>query len=61
MLKAYISHFENGSIEMHKTSQRHWIKDDSPPIETNIGFIETYLDPANVRAYFESIVAIVDA
>ena len=60
MLEAYITHFKTGDVEDHKNSQRKWIKDVGPPIETNIGFIETYLDPANVRAYYEGMVAIVD-
>ena len=45
---------------MHKNSQRKWIADIGPPVETNIGFIETYLDPANMRGYYEGMVAIVD-
>ncbi len=60
MLDAYVEHFQTGDVESHRQSQRKWIKDVGPPVETNIGFIETYLDPANVRAYYEGMVAVVD-
>ena len=31
-----------------------------PVVETNMGWIETYIDPTNARAYYEGWVAIVD-
>jgi dipeptidyl-peptidase III len=60
MLIAYIKHFLNGDINLHKESQRYWIQDKGPIIESNIGFIETYLDPLKKRAEWEGFVALVD-
>jgi dipeptidyl-peptidase-3 len=60
MIDFYLEHFYNGDIDVHKESQRVWVKDISPIIESNIGFIETYMDPIGVRAEFESWVAVVD-
>jgi len=60
MVADYIEHFTYGDMEIHKNSQRHWIKDVGPTVECNIGFIETYLDPLGARAEFEGFVAIVD-
>ena len=60
MVKKYIEHHIDGNIDTHKDSQRYWVKDKGPVVESNMGYIETYIDPENVRAYFEGWVAIVD-
>lgn len=60
MVEKYIEHYKNGVIDTHKDSQRAWIKDQGPVVESNMGWIETYIDPENMRAYFEGWVAIVD-
>lgn len=60
MIELYIKSFETGSITAHKDSQRKWIKDIQPTVETNLGWIETYIDPDNTRAYYSGLVAIVD-
>jgi len=60
MLLLYAEHFRTGSVETHKDSQRKWIRDKGPVVESNMGWIEVYIDPENIRAYFEGWVAIVD-
>lgn len=60
MLEAYVEHFKYGDVDKHKESQKYWIKDVGPIVETDIGYIETYLDPLGARAEFEGFVAVVD-
>ena len=61
MLEAYALSFGAGSIEAFKESQRIWVKDQKPALETNIGFVETYRDPHGVRGEWEGFVALVCA
>lgn len=59
MVSNYIKHFTTGDIELHKESQRDWVKDTFPVIETNMGFCEHYLDPKKFRGEWNGLVAIV--
>jgi dipeptidyl-peptidase-3 len=60
-IEEYRQHFLTGDLEMHKESQRTWVKDRKPAVEVAFGFVEPYRDPYGTRAEFEGIVAVVDA
>lgn len=47
-------------MEPYKESQRLWVEDLHPAVETVFEFVEPYRDPFGVRAEFEGLVAIVD-
>lgn len=60
MIDEYVQNFISGDMDHHKEAMKKWIKDVDPAIETNIGYIETYLDPLGVRAEYEGFVSIVN-
>ena len=55
MMDEYAKSFGTGSLNSFKESQKLWVKDIGPTVESNIGFIESYRDPAGVRSEWEGM------
>ncbi len=60
VLNEYIQSFTTGSTEAYRRSQKAWVTDLSPSVESVFGFVELYWDPYGVRAEWEGIVPISD-
>ena len=60
MMDEYAKSFGTGSLNAFKESQKLWVKDIGPTVESNIGFVESYRDPAGVRSEWEGMVAMVN-
>ena len=60
MIRKIQDSFTTGNLATYKDSQRIWVNDKAPPVETVIGFIEPYRDPLGIRSEFEGIVGIPD-
>ena len=55
MIHEYAKAFGTGSLNAFKESQKYWVKDLCPAVKSNIGFIESYRDPAGIRAEWEGM------
>ncbi|OJD27085.1 hypothetical protein ACJ73_01525 [Blastomyces percursus] len=53
-----IEHFRTGNMQAHIDASVSWVKDESAPVETVVGFIESYRDPLGLRCEWEGLVAI---
>ncbi|KAI9006395.1 peptidase family M49-domain-containing protein [Hyaloraphidium curvatum] len=60
MLRQYVEYFKTGDVKLFDESQKSWVKDQGPTVESNASFIETYRDPAGIRAEWEGFVAVVN-
>lgn len=55
MMDEYAKSFGTGSLNAYKEAQKLWVKDLGPMVESNLGFVESYRDPAGVRSEWEGM------
>jgi dipeptidyl-peptidase III len=60
LMEEYIKSFRTGSLQAYRRSQKTWVKDNSPRVESIFGFVEPYRDPYGVRAEWEGVICIAD-
>lgn len=59
-LDFYREFFRSGDFSSFDNSQRLWMKDKNPTVETFLGFYYKYRDPIGVRAEFQGFVGLLD-
>lgn len=57
----YQDFFRTGDMSLYDDSQRVWMKDKQPHVETFFGFNHKYRDPVGARAEFQGFVGLLDA
>lgn len=60
MLRRMASAFSSGSQAEFVEASRDWVRDQGPVVESYMGFIESYRDPAGTRGEWEGFVAVVN-
>ena len=60
LLSHYINFFQTGDVQHHIEAQKKWLELNSNIIDYNMGWIETLIDPMEVRGVFESFVGFID-
>ncbi|KAJ5609905.1 dipeptidyl peptidase III [Penicillium herquei] len=57
-LQRFMEYFRTGNVLDQKSGSIAWVEDESPPVETIVGFIEPYRDPAGIRWEWMGLVAL---
>jgi len=58
MIDAYLKHALCGDVADHIRAQELWMRAKGRSVDMNLGFIESYNDPAGTRGEFEGFVAL---
>lgn len=55
-LELLIDSLKGGDMNKYRDSQKLWLEDQQPTVETIFGFVEPYRDPHGIRAEYEGLV-----